>query len=305
MKINFITRRLLAISRQIFIAGKTQEETLAVAEKLNGEGFLTTIDILGEHSKSEEGVKTAYEEYKRLLEEIGRRGLKTTISIKLTHLGLELGFGYCFNVVKKIVRYARSNNVGIEFDMEEFKYNLETIEIFQSLSKPTDNNRLCLQANIFNSFYDLDFLHDKGYPTRLVKGAYQESSEVAYYNQIDIEENFISLINLAISKTILNRHNNICGPSHAIGTRDKKIIRHAKILIEASPILEKNCIEFQLLHGYLALGRELLQEGYPVRIYLPYGDDKAALPYVLRRLKNPHAWKLLFDWLLNFGKARF
>ncbi len=303
MKTSIITRALLFLSRKIFIAGKTQEETLAVAEKLNGEGFLATIDILGEHSKSEEEVETALKEYEQLIDKIRRRGLKANVSIKLTHLGLELSFGYCFNIVKKLIGCARRNNIGIEFDMEEFKYNAETIEIFQSLSRPTDRNRICLQANIFKSVADLTVLHEWGHSTRLVRGAYEESFDVIRQDRLNIKESFVSLIDLAISLIARDWLNNISGPKHAIGTRDKETINHVRRLIE-SLSLDKNRIEFQLLYGYLALGRQLLNGDYPVRIYLPYGDDQAALPYVWRRLKTPHTWKLFLDWLLNLDKIR-
>lgn len=298
-----IRELFLFIPRKIFIAGRTQEEALAIAEKLNDEGFLTTIDILGEHSKSEEEVETALREYKQLVSEIRDRDLKSTISIKLTHLGLELGFGDCFNVVKDLVGYARRNNVVIEFDMEEFKYNHDTIEIFQSLSKPADNNRICLQANIFKSVDDLIMLHDKGFQIRLVKGAYEENSDVALYHQFEINKNFCDLVSTVILQTVSNKNSGICRPQHAIGTRDQKIIDWAKNSMRFHH-LDKHSIEFQLLYGYLALGRELLQEGYPVRIYLPYGDDQTAFPYILRRLKSVDTWKLFFDWLFNFSKTR-
>lgn len=303
MKTSVIRKALLFLPRKIFIAGRTKKEVLGVAARLNSEGFLTTIDVLGEHSKDENEAEKALSEYKQLVDEIRRRGIQSTISIKLTHLGLELSFGYCFNVVKDLVVYARRSGIGIEFDMEEYKHNSETIEIFQSLSKPEDGNRICLQANLFNSFDNLENLHDQNYNTRLVRGAYEENSDVAYWNQVEIGENFKSLINLAIKKMEYDWHNNITRPRHAIGTRDTEIINHVRLFIEASP-LDKNCIEFQLLYGYLALGRQLLSEGYPVRIYLPYGNDQTALPYIWRRLKTLHTWKLFFDWLFNFSKTR-
>ncbi|MBI2062979.1 MAG: proline dehydrogenase family protein [Candidatus Yanofskybacteria bacterium] len=300
MKINIFTKAMLFLPRKIFIAGKTRQEALNVAVRLNVEGFLTTIDVLGEHSKNEDNVGKSLSEYKQLVDDIKKYGIQSTISIKLTHLGMELGFGYCFNVVKDLVSYASRNCVGVEFDMEEFKYNHDTIEIFQNLSKPEDKNRICLQANIKNSFENLDLLHGHGHSVRLVKGAYEEASDVSFYNQEDITENFKLLINLAFLGTIRNKLRSIMEPVHAIASRDKEIIDYARKCFESNHrILDKNCIEFQLLHGYLALGRQLLSEGFPVRIYLPYGEDSVALPYILRRLKIPHAWRLLFDWLLQ------
>lgn len=306
MKTGWITKILLFLPRKIFIAGKNQEEALDVAARLNSDGFLSTIDILGEHSKSEKEVEKALAEYKQLVNEIKKRGLRATISIKLTHLGLELGSGYCFNIVGELAGCARQNNVGIEFDMEEFKYNSETIEIFQNLSRPAGNNRICLQANIKNSFDNFETLRNEGHPTRLVRGAYKENSKVSFWNREDVQEMFMSLIHGAILKTILDKLHGVSGPRHAIATRDKKIIEHVKIFVEANKDLplEKNCIEFQLLYGYLTLGRQLLSEGYPVRIYLPYGNDQVALPYILRRLKTPHAWRLFWDWLFNSKKTR-
>ncbi|MBI2063791.1 MAG: proline dehydrogenase family protein [Candidatus Yanofskybacteria bacterium] len=303
MKTSILAKTLLFLPRKIFIAGKTREEVLKTAARLNGEGFLATIDVLGEHSKNEEEAEEALLEYKELINEITGRGLRATISIKLTHLGLELGFGYCFNIIRKLAAHARQCNIGIEFDMEEFKYNPEIIEIFQDISSPPGNNRICLQANIKNSFENFEILHDSGHPIRFVRGAYEESSRVSFQDQEDIQETFMSLIHGAILKTILNKLNGISSPKHAIATRDKKIVEHVKRFVMANALtLDKNCIEFQLLYGYLSLGRELLQEGYPVRIYLPYGNDQVALPYIWRRLKTPHAWRLLLDWLLSSGK---
>ncbi len=305
MKTSIIKRCLLFIPRKIFIAGRNQEEALEVAAKLNSEGFLVTIDILGEHSKKEEDLGAVLKEYKQLIDEIKSRGLQATISIKLTHLGLELDFGCCFNTVRDLVMYARYNNVGIEFDMEEFKHNPNTIEIFQGLSRPTDPNRICLQANIKNSFENLDVLHSKGHQIRLVRGAYEEASDISLYHNEDILDNFKSLISLAILGTLRYKLRGINGPRHAIASRDKEILEYTKMLVESNlPNLEKGSIEFQLLYGYLDLGRQLLKQDYPVRIYLPYGDDQTALPYVWRRIKTPHTWKLFIDWVFNFGKAR-
>ncbi len=307
MKNNIITRVLLFIPRKIFIAGRTQQEVLEVAAKLNSEGFLVTIDVLGEHSKNAKEVEDTVKEYEQLIGAIKNRDLKATISIKLTHLGLEFGHSYCFYITKNLVDYACQNNVGIEFDAEESKYNQETVRIFQEIFKntaPTCQRRICLQANLKNSFQNLQILHNQGHPVRLVKGAYEETGDDAFQHRKVIEDHFVSLVDLVHILSAINRMSLRRIPQHAIATHDKNIISHASKLIEAYEF-DKNFIEFQLLYGYLSLGRQLLRDGYPVRIYLPYGDDETALPYIWRRLKTPHSWRLFFDWLLGRFKTRF
>lgn len=298
LKTNFITRGLLFVPRKIFIAGRTRLEVLAKASELNRRGFSVTIDVLGEHSRTEDEVEAALKEYKDLVNELAQSRLAATISIKLSHFGLGFNYGLCSNSVLELVKYANARQIGVEFDMEQYRYNQDTIDIFDRTCRPAQGNRICLQANILDSYDKLEYLHAKGHAVRLVRGAYKERPSVAETFPKFIQENLFSFVHFVILQAVLAKSRGQPTIQHAFGTGDIKVINHLKIFVGAYE-LKKSDVEFQLLYGYLDLGRRLLKEGYPVRIYMPYGDDWAALGYVWRRIKNPRAWKLFFNWLFK------
>lgn len=283
-----------------FVAGENLEEALKVVADLNAQGFLVTLDHLGEGVASTKDAVKAAHEYVRALEEIKRHGLKATVSVKLTHLGLGLGDEpelseiIAREILETLVREAQRAGTSVEIDMESSAYTAKTLEIFHDLWKNHKNLRVCIQAYLRRTLVDAARLDRVRAPIRLCKGAYAEPPEVAYPEKTRVEKNFRKIMELFLCR----RASWDEGGDLAIASWDEKIINATKEYA-AFLHLPKDTFEFQLLYGVREeLARELLAEAYRVRIYVPYGEFW--YPYFCRRLaEHPAYGWLIVQGLLN------
>lgn len=255
-----------------FIAGKTLEEALAVCEKLNAKGILTTIDYLGENISSVEEAAGTRDAYLAALDQIANRGLKATISIKPTHFGLDFSEEICRNYVAEVVAAAHKTGNSVEIDMEALDYVDSTLRIVMEQHTAHGCVRAVIQAYLRRSEDDIKKLCEIGIPVRLCKGAYQEPAEVAFTSKHEVNANYLRLVKILLQD----------GVCPAVATHDERIIREVIRIVrrhEADP----KCLEFQMLYGIRkSLQRELAREGFQIRLYVPYGA--AWYPYFMRRL---------------------
>ncbi len=260
-----------------YVAGITLEEALEKARALNEQGFALTMDLLGEHVQSRTEAEAVRDAYINLLETISTEKLDSTISFKLTHLGLELDSDLARENTLTLAARAREAGVPITIDMENSPYTDTTIAIYRSTSAQYSGVGMVLQAYLFRSIADLKALDSAHYRTRICKGIYRESPEIAIQDRHEINGNFREMV-----QTLLQ------GQGYTeIATHDRGLIAELVAWIEANKIpLER--FEFQVLLG-VPMGNvlnDLLAKGYKVRVYLPYGA--AWFDYSVRRLKeNP------------------
>jgi len=274
-----------------FVAGENLEAALKVVKKLNARGFLVTLDHLGEEVESiKDVIKVAYE-YVEALEEIKKRHLSATVSVKLTHLGLGLGDEpelseiIARETLEMLVREAERAGTSVEVDMESSAYTEKTLNIFYALWEKHKNLRVCIQAYLYRTLTDAEKLAQVGAQIRLCKGAYAEPREVAFPRKSRVEMSFFTIMALFLSKKL-----NI-----GVASWDEKMIQTAK-WCAALMNVPKWTFEFQLLYGVREeLARRLLAEGYRVRIYVPYGESW--YPYFCRRLAERPA----YFWLVLRG----
>lgn len=277
-----------------FVAGNNLEEALEVVKKLNARGFLVTLDHLGEEVESIRDVIEVAYEYVKALEEIKKRRFSATVSVKLTHLGLGLGDEpelseiIARETLETLVREAERAGTSVEVDMESSVYTERTLRIFHTLWEEHKNLRVCIQAYLYRTFADAAKLARVGARIRLCKGAYAEPPEVAYSEKHQVEENF-----LEVMKIFFDRGLNV-----GVASWDERMINAAKKHALALG-LPKTAFEFQLLYEVREeLARQLLAEGYRVRIYVPYGESW--YPYFCRRLAERPA----YFWLVLRGLLR-
>ena len=273
----FLPKFLVKIVASPYIAGITDEEMLQNVEKLNQKGFKVAIDILGEHVQTENEAKEVTNRYVAIYDEISKRNLLANLSIKLTHVGQDLGLDIVEKNLSKLVEAAKKNNNFLRLDMENAPYTSETIKLYKEMFNHYDQIGIVIQAYLHRSIDDIKVLSNDKFNVRICKGIYVEDPSLVLNDYNDIRENYISLV-----KESLNN-----GSYVGIATHDEFLIDSLY-----SWILEKNIskdrYEFQVLHGVPMQKKlkKLMDDGNTVRVYLPYGDNW--YDYSVRRLKeNP------------------
>ena len=255
-----------------FVAGNSLDAEIAVCQRLNAEKILTSVDYLGENVTSLEEADQSRDTYFRILERIAAVGLQSTVSIKLTQLGLDLSEEHCRANLEKLVKCANETGSGVEVDMESSEYTDRTLAIVADMHAKYGNVRAVIQAYLYRSEKDIEWLSERKIPVRLCKGAYSEPPEVAFTKKGDVDANYVRLM-----KTLLDR-----GADPAIASHDESILTQALQYIEERRV-DAASFEFQMLYGIRRdLQQRLVGKGYKLRLYVPYGD--AWYPYFMRRL---------------------
>jgi len=287
-----------------FIAGETLEDAIQVVKSLNAKNINATLDHLGEHTSNVEEARQAKDHILDILEQIDREGVKSNVSIKLTQIGLAVDVELCAENLIEILMFAKKNNTFVRIDMEDSQWVTTTLDLFSSAIDQCscENVGIVIQSYLYRSEEDVSKLLEVGSRIRLCKGAYMEHEEIAYPKKSDVDENFDHLMELLVSGSFSNGTPTISEdgkipPIPAIATHDDKRIEVTKQHIKVTG-LPKTAIEFQMLHGIRRdLQDSLAAEGYPVRVYVPYGSEW--YPYFTRRLAERPAnlWFFLSNLL--------
>jgi proline dehydrogenase len=257
-----------------FIAGETRDKALKAVHALNKEGLMVSLDYLGESIESHEKAKEATEFTVNLLEAIDNANVTSNVSVKLTHFGLDIDREFCLENMHRITNKAKEKNNFVRIDMEDSTRIDDTLYILEQLLNTYGRNHIgaVIQSYLYRSEEDVLRLGEKDVNLRILKGAYQEPREVAFQQKEDVDKNYIHLVQLHLNN----------GHYTAIATHDDKIIYTLKNWIHENHI-PKDLYEFQMLYGIrITLQRSLVQEGYRVRTYTPFGKDWYA--YFSRRI---------------------
>jgi proline dehydrogenase len=264
-----------------FVAGLTLEDGLAACAKLNQEGILATLDHLGENVSSIEEAAATRDAYLTALDSIANRKLKSTVSIKLTHFGLDFSEEICAGYVEAVVALAKETANAVEIDMESAPYVDRTLNIVHRQHQSFGCVRAVVQAYLRRSEKDISDLSRAGIPVRLCKGAYNEPPEIAIPRKAEVDLNYLRLTAVLLRE----------GVYPALATHDERIIRDV-VRMTRDARLAPDRLEFQMLYGIRkSLQRQLVRDGFRVRLYVPYGV--AWYPYFMRRLAERPA-NLLF-----------
>jgi proline dehydrogenase len=255
-----------------FVAGDTLEKALAVSRQLKSEGITVTLDHLGESVTTLDEAAAARDVYLRTLAAFRGSGLPGNVSLKLSQFGIDLSYDQCLANVEQLVRCAAANDSFVRVDMESSEYADRTLDLVHSLHAGHPNVGIVIQAYLYRSRADIEKLCAAGIRVRLCKGAYLEPHTVAFAKKADVDRNFVELMQLLLDK----------GPYPAIATHDEKMIEATKRYV-AERKIPRDAFEFQMLYGIRRdLQRQLVSEGYRVRLYVPFG--RAWYPYYMRRL---------------------
>jgi proline dehydrogenase len=264
-----------ALARRLssrFVAGETLAEALAVARQVNSEGISVTLDHLGENVSSLEEAAASRDEYIRAVDQIQALGLNANVSIKLTQFGIDLDEAVCRANVEQLVKVASQHESFVRVDMESSAYTGRTLDLVGDLHARYGTVGAVIQAYLYRSEKDVEWLCAHDIRVRLCKGAYLEPASVAYPRKADVDRSFVRLMKLLLET----------GLYPAIATHDEAIIKETE-RFSASHQIPASAFEFQMLYGIRRdIQKRLVSQGYRLRLYIPYG--KAWYPYFMRRL---------------------
>jgi proline dehydrogenase len=256
-----------------FIAGESIEDAVVAVKGVAEQGLLLTLDYLGESTATTAEADAATRDYLRILDTIVRSGIERNVSLKLTQLGLDVDRATCVDNLRRILDPATEHGFFVRIDMENSPYTDVTLQIFETLwGQGYHNIGVVLQSYLMRTEADTRRVMAAGARIRLVKGAYKEPKTVAYQKKSEVDDAYIRLMQLLLDE----------GTYPAIATHDPAMI-DATRAYAAQKGYAKNRFEFQMLYGIRRdLQASLAMEGYPVRVYVPFG--RQWFPYFMRRL---------------------
>jgi proline dehydrogenase len=260
-----------------YIAGTELTDAVGVVSQLNEAGKMATIDVLGEEITSVDEAIEIMREYRYVFETIEREHLDSNVSVKLTALGLKLGYGLCWRNLEKVVSHAAEVGNFVRIDMEDSSTTDDTLRLYRQLRDDgLDNVGVVLQARLRRTLDDIDSLADLTPNVRICKGIYVEPAEIAFQDFDEVRESYVAAL-----EKLLDR-----GSYVGIATHDEWLITEGKRAVEERG-LQRGQYEFQMLLGVRRrLASSLVEEGNRLRIYVPYGEQWYA--YSMRRLQeNP------------------
>ena len=265
-----------------FVAGSSLDDALAVCQKMRGEGITATLDYLGENVKSLDEAAACRDMYLRMLHSMEAAGVEPNVSLKLTQFGLDIDAAACEENVSALVKAASQIGGFVRLDMESSQYTDRTLALVTRLHNEYRACGTVVQAYLRRSAEDIACLERERIRVRLCKGAYLEPPEIAFSQKADVDKNYI-----ALAESLLTT-----GDYPGIATHDERIIEKLERFVARRKIV-RDRFEFQMLYGIRRdLQRRLVEEGYRLRVYVPFGE--AWYPYFMRRLAERPANLLFF-----------
>lgn len=271
-----------------FVAGTKLEDAMHVVRELNARGINATLDHLGEHTNTPEEAQQATDDIFATLDALGAdSAARSNVSIKLTQIGLGLDESLCAQHLERILARARKNKTFIRIDIEDTPFTDKTINLYYAMrEKGYENVGAAVQSYLYRAEADTRRMVQDVTPMRVVKGAYKEPPDKAFPQKSDVDANFDLLTKILIDTSLAVQSklsaDGRTPPIPAIASHDEKRIAFAKNYAKKVG-LPKDGLEFQMLYGIRRdLQEQLAKEGYPVRVYVPFGTHW--YPYFMRRL---------------------
>ena len=276
--IPLLPKLMVKIIADKYVAGNKIKDAINKTKLLNNQDLHVTIDLLGEHVKDLNEVESVTKTYLKLLEEINLSSLKSNISVKPTHIGLDINLDTFYKNALKLVESASDKNNFIRFDMENSSTTDSTIDVFKKIHKDYKNVGTVFQAYLKRTYSDIEKLSENQINFRLCKGIYNEDAGIAYKSYDEINSNYLKIAEMAFKN----------GCYVGLATHDLHLTQNLYDLIEKHNVPKEN-FEFQILYGVPMKGwiQRHLKNKFKVRVYLPYGPQW--YEYSIRRLReNPN-----------------
>ena len=260
-----------------FVAGTGIADAVRATQAVNRAGMSVSIDNLGENVTNPDEARQSAELYHQILNEIAEKHLDANISLKLTHMGLDVDEALARNLVGGLVAKAASMNPPsfVRVDMEGSAYTQHTLGFVRELHRTPGYGGsvgTVIQAYLRRSERDVENLLAEGVRIRLCKGAYKEPATIAFEKKEDVDANYMKLMKILMKSGIY----------HGMATHDENVIRKAQAFAIRENI-PRDAFEFQMLYGIRRdLQQQLRRDGWRMRVYIPFGTEW--YPYFMRRL---------------------
>lgn len=291
---NWMRRLMMVwkIARRValrFVAGERLEDAILAVRVLNERSLNATLNLLGEDTDTPKKAQKITQDIIGILDAIEESGVRSNISIKLTQIGLKLDENLCRENLIRILTHARRLNTFIRIDMEDSSYIDETMRLYWRMRNEHrfNNVGMVIQSYLYRSDEDTKTLLSGDTRIRMVKGAYDEPPEIAYPKKKDVDKAFDRLVQMMLETARTEtspsiRDDGKWPPITAVATHDQARIDFAIAYAQKTGVSKKK-LEFQMLYGIRRETQESLSaQGYPVRIYVPFGIEW--YPYLMRRL---------------------
>jgi proline dehydrogenase len=269
-----------AIGRRVsgrFVAGTEIADAVRATQAVNRAGMSVSIDNLGENVTNPDEARHSAQLYQQILDAIAANQLNANISLKLTHMGLDVDETLAREIVSDLVARAASMQPPgfVRVDMEGSPYTQRTLDFVHELHRmPGNGNSVgtVIQSYLKRSESDIEKLLAEGIRIRLCKGAYKEPASIAFEDKADVDANYVKLMKILMKS----------GVYHGLATHDENIIRQAQAFARKENIAPES-FEFQMLYGIRRdLQQSLVRDGWRMRVYIPFGTEW--YPYFMRRL---------------------
>ncbi|MGD1214717.1 MAG: proline dehydrogenase family protein [Terriglobales bacterium] len=260
-----------------FVAGTEVADVVRAAAAVNQSGAGVSIDNLGENVTNADEARASAQRYHHLLDEIAAHKLNANISVKLTHMGLDVDENMAYEIVRGLVAKAASMSPKnfVRVDMEGSAHTQRTLDFVHELHRVPGNEGsvgAVIQSYMRRAEADIEKLLSERIRIRLCKGAYKEPEDIAFQKKSEVNASYVKLMKILMKS----------GVYHGLATHDEAIIREAKAFATRENI-PRNAFEFQMLHGIRRdLQQGLVKDGWGVRVYIPFGTEW--YPYFMRRL---------------------
>jgi proline dehydrogenase len=260
-----------------FVAGTEVADVVRAAAAVNQSGAVVSIDNLGENVTNADEARASAQRYHHLLDEIAAHKLNANISVKLTHMGLDVDENMAYEIVRGLVAKAASMSPKnfVRVDMEGSAHTQRTLDFVHELHRVPGNEGsvgAVIQSYMRRAEADIEKLLSERIRIRLCKGAYKEPEDIAFQKKSEVNASYVKLMKILMKS----------GVYHGLATHDEAIIREAKAFATRENI-PRNAFEFQMLHGIRRdLQQGLVKDGWGVRVYIPFGTEW--YPYFMRRL---------------------
>jgi proline dehydrogenase len=274
-----------------YIAGETLQDAVDFVKKLNAKGIYATMDVLGESvANKSESIKCKNEALE-VLEAIEKNKLMANLSIKPTQMGLAIDEQFAYEQILELVKKAAEYKNFVRIDMEDSPFTDKTLNLYKRIYADYKNVGVVIQSYMKRSLDDVISLNKIGTNYRLCKGIYVEPAAIAYKGKQEVRDNYLKILDQMF------KDGNYVG----IATHDKPLIDAAYTIIKEKNIPNER-FEFQMLLGVREdLRDKINNDGYKIRIYVPFGKDWYA--YSVRRLKeNPSVAGTIAKSFLTFGR---
>jgi proline dehydrogenase len=262
------------VSRR-FVAGTSLEDALAATRATNKLGLSVSVDNLGENVTNADEARRSAQLYHQMLDQMQAQALNANVSLKLTHMGLDVDEAMAYQISSEVVEHAARINNFVRVDMEGSAYTQRTLDFVHRLHREpglAGHVGAVIQSYLYRSEKDVEDLIAAGIRVRLCKGAYKEPPEIAFEKKTDADANYVNLMKMLLKS----------GVYHGMATHDENMIR-ATIEFAQKEKIPPSAFEFQMLYGVRRdLQQALIKEGWRCRVYIPFGTEW--YPYLMRRL---------------------